>query len=123
MKVSEYPQGDGVAVATLTGKDLDYWVARAQGWDCDEYGNWYEDYVGGAEIVYDYTPSTNWQQCGELIIRFRVYLDHLISGKWRAQSLLKLGTNSAKGSTPQEAICRAVVASVYGDTVGEDGNG
>ncbi|MCK5127689.1 MAG: hypothetical protein KAR42_15635 [candidate division Zixibacteria bacterium] len=67
-----------------------------------------------------YQPSDNSPaQAFELIEKFKIYIDWLIGGDVRAQSLLKLGTNSAKGSTPAEAICKAVICATLGDELDE----
>jgi hypothetical protein len=115
-------------VSELTGSDLDYWVALAQGW-VQLRGWWYTNercwvrdstsysVSGIAESPRPYTPSTNGQQCMELIEKFIQYHRRVKSG-WCA--VIK-HDNKYYGSTPQEAICRAVVASVYGDTVPDKG--
>lgn len=129
----------------LSSDKLDYWVAKAQGWE-----KLYNDILGTIwahndelmERTCSYHPATNWQQCGELIEKFGVGLrpqtpkdhDDYIGGNHHATILRDKSKTydygipptvifdqiGQYGSTPQEAICRAVVASVYGDTVEEE---
>ena len=125
-------------VSELTGSELDYWTAKAQGlgeyknWedgdydgeypcfliDLDGYCWWYENEDG-----YDpYRPSTDWQQAGELIEKFKVKVWYS-SGKWVAETYKRNRVDITVwgvSSTPQEAICRAVVASVYGEEVEDE---
>ena len=70
----------------------------------------------------------NWAFTGELIEKFRLALSPLIDGSWGVSFSIDdkpkhyFERNKIRGLTPQEAICRAVVASVYGDSV-EDASG
>lgn len=112
-------------VSELTGDKLDYWVAKAQGWDksfnkLGLYAVWVTEY--GDEPIHHYKPTTNWQQCGELIEKFNLNLLRLDDG-WKSGYVYSYADKDvmfAKGSTPQEAICRAVVASIYGEEVSDD---
>jgi hypothetical protein len=112
-------------VSELTGKELDKWVAMAQPSEDKRFavtaglftlGIPPQSYCDGDP----YTPTTNWQQCGELIERFELIVWPSDDSEWSA-SVMPLSDKDYFGSTPQEAICRAVVASVYGDTVPDKG--
>ena len=76
-------------VSELTGAQLDYWVARAQGWTIgrgdgdgfyfspsspDDVDHWIEQgaEVEFREVVRDWMPSTNWAQAGLIIERERI---------------------------------------------------
>ncbi len=113
-------------VSELEGAELDYWVAKAQEWDLVDnqtvgYFIWNtpdNDWID-QEI---YTPTTNWAQCGALLEEFSVdvYI-HEDEGDmewWGAQAQSKLAVYSCPD--PRIAICRAVVASVFGEEVSDD---
>jgi hypothetical protein len=123
-------------VSELTGSELDYWVAKAQGWEKKTFIRgglvYWSNGVTSSINIESYTPTTNWQQCGELIEKFKLVISQN-GDDWTAQ-VNKPRPPTAKpysaksylgpigyGSTPQEAICRAVVASVFGDTVPDKG--
>ena len=101
----------------LTGDKLDYWVGIV---------NMPKDYIGTLEtwgvsvkfaMKHGYSPTNNWQQCGELIEKHEVLLSYDVeSFLWYAM----VDRSVVNGATPQEAICRAVVASVYGEEVTND---
>lgn len=102
----------------LTGAQLDYWVARAEGYHpwftrlapdaaaiCT-IGVWHDD---GAVTAKFYRPSTDWTQGGPLI------------EVWRSHPEME-GTNwniLMCCDTPLQAICRAVVRAAFGDEVEE----
>lgn len=117
----------------LTGKQLDHWVAKAQGWELKTLtfnhpcGETIEDFWVGDDLCIlakSYTPSTNGGQCFELM--------QLPSFKWSQPCDARVATGDtfvAKfegckfpfnyGPTPLVATCRAFVASVYGEEVHE----
>ena len=112
-------------VSELTGEQLSYWVAKAQGWSLDtEHGDWL--YYGSAIIGREfYRPHQDSAQAFELIEKFGIEVKPIQSrmdGSWYAHCKYydNYRNNSRVGSTPQEAICRAVVASVYGEEVSDD---
>ncbi|MEQ1977134.1 phage protein NinX family protein [Xenorhabdus sp. SGI240] len=136
----------------LTGRALDWAVARAIGMDIyicgrssdDEYG-WIGNYsvwkksceqpvitIGLCNDIHiefagkskPYSPSTNWEQCGQLIERYIDDLTHMAfrGDHWVANCrAVRVGDFSIfktqTGDTPQIAICRAVVAAKLGDEV------
>lgn len=110
-------------VSELGREALNRWTAKAQGWKLDCTGRWLDDDQFKAWKI-DYTPSTNWQQAGELVEKYEISLGkHGSLEIWAADlnphNIGTLGKNW-HGPTPQIAICRAVVASVYGDEVPEE---
>ena len=109
----------------LTGKDLDNWVAKAQGWT--KHCDWWID---TSDIkreslekypVSKYTPSTNSGQCFELMQLDSFRWVEKFRGKDNAMfnQLDKLIVLTS-GPTLNIAICIAFVASVYGEYVDED---
>lgn len=102
-------------VSELEWDRLDYWVAKAQGWT--EKLNGWLDGEGAWHNKSCWDPSEDWQDCGPLIEKYIQNIEMLWDGRWEAISQADL--NGYIGDTPQEAICRAVVASVYGDEVDE----
>ena len=108
-------------VSGLGGAELDYWVAKAQDWDQSKES--YDEYHGSLQwvtkkrgwiTVDKYVPSTGNQQTYDLIEEFKV--DVLWEGSYWAAFTDSDGDNYT-GNTPAEAICRAVVASVFGEYV------
>jgi hypothetical protein len=121
-------------VSELEGKDLDYWVAKAQGWGKVVMPNKYESYWEGGinPRVWYYTPSTNGGQCFELLTiadlsPMREMWFSSVSNKivWTSGYEVEYLQGSLKaitsGPTLNIAICRAFVASVYGDEVSDEG--
>jgi len=113
-------------VSELTGKDLDNWVAKAQGWEQSIPEGYCHNYWQDAEgaplyTVRLYTPSTNVGQCFELM-KLGSFRWVSISGvEYTAMfnqldKLIVLTT----GPTLNIAICRAFVASVYGEEVSDE---
>ncbi len=105
----------------LTGKDLDHWVAKAQGWKKHFDGNctyswesqedpWFMAYVD------DYSPTSNDGQAFALIEKFKITTG-LVNRK--KDTWFAIGDDQSVGYAldPRTAICRAVVASEFGDEV------
>ena len=125
-------------VSRLEGAELDYWVARALGFNaviCTQQNQ--ETFsradavegclyirLGGPETKY--SPSRRWNEAGPIIEREGITLIHFVSGdssSWgaeygRAHYCDTVGTewNAAK---PLIAAMRCFVASKFGETVGE----
>jgi len=97
--------------------DLDRQVAEALGWHEDCTGKLLDSDQQFKGYAVDFSPSTNWEQCGKLIEGYGVNITYLLhsrdyveawpSGKYTCKS---------KGATPQEAVCRAVIAMKEGET-------
>ena len=107
-------------VSELDGPLLGKWVAKAQGWGKvypqrfwkDENGKWVCD-------ILTYHPHINGAQAMELVKKYRIHL-YYEDGAWIAETLYikaRWGCINAYATTPEVAICRAVVASVYGGEV------
>lgn len=102
-------------VSELTGPELSAWVARAQGWiQVSEF--YWKDADGHTVIDGNrYEPHINGGQCFELIEKFEMTVGYMPLNKvWYANGF-NLGTE--EGETASIAVCRAVVASVYGECV------
>ena len=119
-------------VSELIGPQLDKWVAKAQGWNgpfSTEINRKPKQYYwardGGLfdsrDRQFNYTPSTNGGQCFELMELDSFRWVEKFRGKDNAMfnqldKLIVLTT----GPTLNIAICRAFVASVYGEEVEDD---
>lgn len=108
--------------STLTGPALDWAVAKAMG-----EGVIIASPIIGmpVEVVTEkfrlpFNPSDNWNQCGPLIEKYQLHVLHSVRGlrpdePWFCDDSGE--TFYSNGSTPQIAICRAVVAAKLGDEV------
>lgn len=119
-------------VSELTGAQLDYWTARAEGFTVEDFTFQtvpckviynVEELVGyiGGFLDPQYMPSKDWVQGGPLLSKLpRVRLQHNEDG-WSVQWFPDNVAIPcyAYGSTELQAICRAVVRSVFGDEVKE----
>lgn len=110
--------------AELEGKILDYYVALAVGhvwrrkWDPEDenYTSWqsYENGWGNPTPPY----SSDWALCGPLIERFDLSIIPDRLKCWDCMYFNNTGNlMQASSKTPQEAICRAVVALHFGQDV------
>ena len=128
----------------LTGEQLSYWVAKAQGWSLDtEYDDWL--YYGSAIIGCEfYRPDQDPAQAFELIEKFGLHINSmpidLVPNPTRfifyvtsqSREVItkeygygipadKVGENvSFTSKDLKTTICRAVVASVYGQEVSDE---
>ena len=113
-------------VSELNGTELAYWVAMAQGWkkDADRFVS--ADHCTFCGCIYDYQPQENWAQCGLLIEKFGIVIDwHWLDNESREWSASLPITDTCKWQASvsmdlKTAICRCVVASVYGEFVPSD---
>jgi hypothetical protein len=109
--------------ANLTGAQLDYWTARAEGVAAADL----EFRAAGSlcvrvlrngpagidgVMVLDY--STNWALSGPLVEKWSVSLDQ---PHWYAKAWKGGYWSEGTGDTPLIAICRAVVHAAFGDEV------
>lgn len=103
-------------VSELGGAELAEWVAKARGWSrvkpSDCFG-WNDD-DGTLHLVPNYRPDIHKNRCFELI---EEYKPRLSAGN--VFTRCEIGDADIVAETPQLAICRAVVASVFGEYVGE----
>lgn len=103
-------------VSTLTGDRLPYWVAKAQKWTELKY--WWVEPDGTYRNKRFWEPHINGGQCFELIELLgygpEVYEDHWYCGK---DEYGQLANRSDDAGT---AVCRAYIASVFGEFVNEE---
>lgn len=118
-------------VSELTGAQLDYWVARAEGipaeqltirrvqrsTDCHvvHQAPRIKDWRANPTRVLSY--SADWAQGGPLIKKHSLVLDRLNIGAWISAPYSTMPW--MPGTTPLQAICRAVVRAAFGDEVEE----
>ncbi|KLU14712.1 phage protein NinX family protein [Xenorhabdus griffiniae] len=110
-----------IKTSELTGRALDWAVARVAGLDViiTRFGNMV---VRGMP---DYSPSTDWAQCGPLIEKYEMDVCPVMGGNYCAGLSIIEGALcpddyvniDMHGQTPQIAICRAVVAAQLGAEV------
>jgi len=109
----------------LTNEQADYLAAKAQ-WELEkrEFGDHYDttdfiDYwIPQKQIMLSaYSPTTNGQQAMELLEKFLINLDFVGVDGWRATISFK--TNQFVAPTPERAIVKAVVASIFGNEIDE----
>lgn len=103
-------------ISELTGPKLDQAVALALGWEAGAMEGIWIDRKG--ELMDNFHPSENWAQLGQLITEFKIGLEppHNQHTWWFAHVDMDMG-QSAEGLSPQIAICRAIVASKFGEYI------
>jgi len=131
-------------VSELEGAELDYWVAKAEGYTIenavhDEGCFTIYDSEGGRVgdlpksntykgIIYGlYAPSTKWELSGPIIEREKIYVGPCVYAPehtWQATKHKYVeghykGEFIATGPTPLIAAMRAYISSKYGETVDE----
>ncbi|RQV20651.1 DUF2591 domain-containing protein [Burkholderia cenocepacia] len=129
-------------VSDLTGAQLDYWVARADGCVAGAAKEGGRALDGTCEpvvfttsngtlrvakkgSVIDWAPSTDWAQAGPIIEREGIILRPFSDGAWGAAYEFDMDarggvfymSGSQEGATPLIAAMRAYVASKFGDEV------
>ena len=111
-------------VSELEGVELDYWVARAQGWhmgkaaggSCDAWRDENNE-LRGTVPASAYMPSTNWGQGGLIIEERHILIGYdYIDKKWSAHTCRA----EARGNTALIAAMRCFVASFFGDEVDDE---
>lgn len=111
-----------IKTAELTGIQLDYWTARAEGRGIfKSLGMIWILYGGGIAYITNhgqeqYRPSTDWAHGGPLIEKYHLNVSECDPPAWRAWSN---DLDAEYGDTPLRAICRAVVRAAFGDEVEE----
>ena len=98
----------------MTNEELDSAVATAQGWKLltGDLANEPDYWVNGNIYKCDYHPSTNWQQAGELVEKYKIDLEY-VDTNWEAtiwDLLNNVPIAETAADTPQRAICLAVLA-------------
>jgi len=110
----------------LTGDNLKRVVASALGWS-KSIKHGYDVYIDENEtntyFLIQWNPEKDWAQCGELIDKFFIEIKHYPDSYEYPCGAFMLSENRTSliaeqyGETAQQAVCRCVVASVYGDEV------
>lgn len=113
-------------VSELTGALLDYWVARGEGKTAKviDTGNGegplcYVIGKGIADRWVIYGPSWHWEQAGPLLQKL-LASDCCLMRAENGQPLVLGPFGRWDGSTPHEAICRAIVGLRFGETVPDE---
>ncbi len=114
-------------VSELKGSELDTYVARARGWQLINDNPQAFDYwlrsertdIDGFIYAKNYSPTTNNAQAFKLIEEFKISIRTCPEG-WLAE----IGAYSSnyvegRGKILNTAICRAVVASKFGEEVSD----
>lgn len=117
-------------VSDLTGAELDYWIGKVEHihvWIVDKPTPKSKKKECRKDLTYQngwttYSPSTNWSQGGPIIEKYEIQLNfwNKNNEKWEA-IIYKDDTDPSEyfgyGDTILTAAMRAIVTSVYGDTV------
>lgn len=111
-------------VAELTGVLLDYWVAKAMGWQKADrramgWGDGPDVWITGDEnspTYQDFRPSSSWGCGGPIIEREKIYLEPLRDG-WEARREIWTPSTTTRGDAPLVAAMRCYVASRFGEEV------
>ena len=102
----------------MTNEELDKAVAEAQGWTLINKVSGLDAFIGtwvSENVRIDqefYHPSTNWQQAGELLEKYKIDLEY-VDTNWEAtiwDLLNNVPIAETAADTPQRAICLAVLA-------------
>jgi hypothetical protein len=127
----------------LTGAKLDYWVAKAEGFEVSPYKSGhrirqngdYFGYIGNRNdptLLWIYSPSTDWSQGGPILERDGLgvtqhnNIPDRPDNRWictKYQGGMQVGIKKsmfAFGPTPLIAAMRCLVASKYGDEVPDE---
>ena len=119
-------------VSELKGSQLDYWVAKAEGYALELYLSGYrmrnsENEVAGfigPALLWNYAPSRDWSQGGPIIEREQFAIIPVMGGTWCAERNVPTGGDDyevsvSHGGTPLIAAMRCYVTSRFGEEVGE----
>lgn len=116
-------------VAELQGPALDWAVASAtRAWEAAHPSTVFRGVSNGTRTFgcvvliprnpfddpQEFCPSTKWEYGGRLIEKYSLEFEQIATGTWRAETTSR---HSGFGPTHLIAACRAIVASVLGDTV------
>ncbi|MDX7989165.1 DUF2591 domain-containing protein [Xenorhabdus sp. 12] len=101
----------------LTGRALDYAVAKAQGLNVINFGGAIIHREADGDQLYK--PTDYWHLCGQLIDTFGMELtNELVNDVWIYYATCPhLMGEYQHGDTPRIAICHAVVAAELGNEV------
>lgn len=112
-----------IGTINLSGKALDWAVAKAEGFDLVKYeGNRIKQYRPGSVPARSYTPSTNWEQGGTIVdrlhgLQFKNWLESKPETKCQVELHNYEGDWIAFGPTILIAAMRCYVASKLGATI------
>ena len=126
-----------VKTSELIGPALDWAVAMAEGAKPERPQDGQVSFCGVHMLCgvrkhrlrgeYDYSPSTDWSQGGELIEKYAVKVEHFpgetIASKANARIAMHSTAYWQSGPTPLVALCRAIVVSVPEELVQQQGEG
>jgi len=107
-----------IKVSELVGRDLDYWVAKAE--------NINPVFNSTGQIITDnhinFYVSRSWSMAGPIIQREQIALDPCVDGAWYAGMSIPTGGGDyealeMRGETPLIAAMRCFVASRFGEEV------
>ena len=106
-------------VSELEGSELDYWVAKAIGYK--DIPNCWSDENDTHIQKERWKPSTNWQQGGELIEKYRVNIHYYTNSDGCSAECIDVNGRftypQLTGLTPLIAAMRCIVASKCGEEV------
>lgn len=103
-------------ITDLTNPQLDEWCAKAQKLTQISEFYWIDE---NGNAVYDgipYSPTTNDAQVFELADKFGLLVNFINNQAWYKGQMIS-AYNAHHGRNVRQAICRAVIASVYGEYV------
>lgn len=104
-----------VKTSELTGQALDWAVAQAIG---ETHQTILENIIAGGDF---FRPSTDWNQGGPLIEKFRIELRASGEQRWYADKVFPHGSGQEDwcgfGYTALSAVCRAIVTAKLGDEI------
>ena len=121
-----------IKLQDLTDNQLDYWVAKSQGWKegmfitNSKHKRVATSWVGSKYLIDSYTPTSSWSQTGELLTPFSICIDcekqEDTNGNIYMEVSDLLGNTFVftDNTTLLKAICLAVVVSVFGNEVEVD---
>lgn len=95
-----------IKVSSLTLTQLDWAVAKCEGFDIPTPG----------QLTDDERYTTEWSQCGPIIERKLIHITHEY-GKWKATMYLDHGIQSQRDDTPRIAAMRCYVSSDLGEEI------
>ena len=106
-----------IKTSELTGKQLDYAVAVAEGYTPFTVGTaWIFDVGGATTQIFKY--SSKWVAGGPIIEREKISVSHSIEGDWMGYYTIDFDMRDVvRGPTPLIAAMRCYVASKLGDEV------
>lgn len=119
-----------IKVSEMTNEQLDYWVAKAQGWVIEmELSPWWVRTDGcSMHPVKDvlphraYTPSTSWEFAGDLLDAFKMDTRHHKDGVSFYRPISQGWTHNhiVTGEDQLRTLCMAVIISKFGEEIEDE---